>query len=896
MRQLSQQTVSLINSGQVITSVSSAVKELIENAVDAGSRSVEVRLDNHGLNKISVKDDGRGVKKDDMPLMPCKSYTSKINQFSDISTVSSYGFRGEALHALATVSDLSITSKTAEDLGATTINFDKKGQPKNASTVAATQGTLIVASNLFSNIPVRRSYAQKGGRPREELKKVENIVASFALICHHIRISLYHNNKQIFVKSKASTFDQSVAMTFGQSCLKSLHCLTEPEFSAYFPRKATSTQGDGVLGGSKADRKLFVFVNSRPVVDKKVEKLVRECVKENGLVIIALTLPTEELDVNLDPNKNSVFYAKQTQILDKLRESVNAYYSQVEETIEGSSPAGDAAAAADRVQPLEVSSTSTGVKTTHNPQDKFLDADILSIGYGTTSAETKTVNRSEKITENEFDVIFEKTLGEVNQENTAHPSEYSNKSFNDLKNYGSGQEIVMNGMGPRLTHHQVESRPRLIPDYQADEKERLAFQMSLEKENSSPRLASSPLDIRPSTSRNAIPSKEIERSWARGNMLKTSSNKIISPVEMLKQPPITSAFDISINTQDLLQTQEESVMPRKKRKSSEENAGNLSTVVGLRMAAMDRETTSPLSSTKRHRVDDLQPPENTRKISEVFKPVPHVKDRQKLRQGVGNATLEALAASECTPRLDQCHEERSGEVSGARNIQRRNVSRRCVNIDFDLKRLVTEAKGTPSSQASTQPVQQEGICVVGQLKPSGFWLTLGRGHLKVVNHHRAQELNIFQRLMESYGFPCQHTFKPPIDPSTHPRWTQDLNETLLSLVDTEDQRLSLNGFQLRRGIEQRHTVILEGAWSSKQALEDLIGLIEFIHQYREASIQDSRPPKFKAFLEGEAVRMQRQAPPSVSRQEIECLLRNIQDDTSCLHQKHILSATIHNFN
>ena len=65
--------------------------------MDAGSRSVEVRLDNHGLNKISVKDDGRGVKKDEMPLMPCKSYTSKINQFSDISTVSSYGFRGKKL-------------------------------------------------------------------------------------------------------------------------------------------------------------------------------------------------------------------------------------------------------------------------------------------------------------------------------------------------------------------------------------------------------------------------------------------------------------------------------------------------------------------------------------------------------------------------------------------------------------------------------------------------------------------------------------------------------------------------------------------------------------------------------------------------------------------------------
>ena len=193
------------------------------------------------------------------------------------------------------------------------------------------------------------------------------------------------------------------------------------------------------------------------------------------------------------------------------------------------------------------------------------------------------------------------------------------------------------------------------------------------------------------------------------------------------------------------------------------------------------------------------------------------------------------------PVLNQCHEERYGDVNSTRNIQRRNVTRRCVKIDFDLKRLVTEAKGSPSSQVSTQPVQKEGICVVGQLKPSGFWLTLGRGHLKVVNHHRAQELDIFQSLMESYGFPCQHTFKPPIDPSTHSRWTQDLNETLLSLVDTEDQRLRLNGFQLRRGTDRHRIVILlEGAWNSKQGLEDLIGLIEFIHQNKEASIRDSR--------------------------------------------------------
>ena len=131
MKALPQETVSRITSGQIITSAFSVVKELVENSLDGGASSIEIRLDNFGLDKVEVKDDGCGLSKDEMILMISKEhYTSKINAFQDLTNgnLCTYGFRGEAVNAICTVAEVKITSKKVNDLTATVMKCDNKGK------------------------------------------------------------------------------------------------------------------------------------------------------------------------------------------------------------------------------------------------------------------------------------------------------------------------------------------------------------------------------------------------------------------------------------------------------------------------------------------------------------------------------------------------------------------------------------------------------------------------------------------------------------------------------------------------------------------------------------------------------------------------------------------------
>ena len=133
MKALPKDTVSLITSGQIITSAFSIVKELVENSIDAGAKSIEIRLDNFGLDKVEVNDDGCGLAKDDIHLLTSKDhYTSKITQFQDLTNgnLDTYGFRGEAVNAICAVSSVKIVTKRPEDLAATTVTCDNRGMTK----------------------------------------------------------------------------------------------------------------------------------------------------------------------------------------------------------------------------------------------------------------------------------------------------------------------------------------------------------------------------------------------------------------------------------------------------------------------------------------------------------------------------------------------------------------------------------------------------------------------------------------------------------------------------------------------------------------------------------------------------------------------------------------------
>ncbi len=175
-------TRSLLSSGQIITSVHSVVKELMENSLDAGATAIEVRLTEHGLAKIVVRDNGRGASEDAVPLMVTAHTTSKIVDFADLRRLTTYGFRGEALNALCGLAHVEIETRRECDKVGKKFVVDSSAAVVTAASVAMRPGMTVTARNLFHTVPVRRNMYKKGGRKSDELKKVEGLCRAFAIV------------------------------------------------------------------------------------------------------------------------------------------------------------------------------------------------------------------------------------------------------------------------------------------------------------------------------------------------------------------------------------------------------------------------------------------------------------------------------------------------------------------------------------------------------------------------------------------------------------------------------------------------------------------------------------------------------------------------------------------
>ncbi len=156
LRPLPASTAHKLSSGQVITSVSAAVKELLENALDAQAGAIEVRLDNFGLDKIAVQDDGHGMDRDSMAMAAAKHCTSKIRDFEDLSNLASFGFRGEALSSCCELAEMEVASKREEDRVGNRATFNHEGNVLDMRAVPMKRGTTVTLSNIFAKLPVRR--------------------------------------------------------------------------------------------------------------------------------------------------------------------------------------------------------------------------------------------------------------------------------------------------------------------------------------------------------------------------------------------------------------------------------------------------------------------------------------------------------------------------------------------------------------------------------------------------------------------------------------------------------------------------------------------------------------------------------------------------------------------
>ncbi|XP_039178046.1 PMS1 protein homolog 1 isoform X4 [Crotalus tigris] len=201
MKQLPAETVRLLSSSQVIVSVVNVVKELVENSLDANATSIDVKLENYGFEKIEVRDNGDGIKAVDVPVMAMKHYTSKISSSEDLESLSTYGFRGEALGSICSISQVSITTRTAADDFSTQYNFDISGHIISQKPSHLGTGTTVTVQKLFKNLPVRKQFYSTDKKCKEEMKKTQKLLMAYGIIKPELRIMFTHNKVPSLLKT-----------------------------------------------------------------------------------------------------------------------------------------------------------------------------------------------------------------------------------------------------------------------------------------------------------------------------------------------------------------------------------------------------------------------------------------------------------------------------------------------------------------------------------------------------------------------------------------------------------------------------------------------------------------------------------------------------------------------
>lgn len=267
-------TIRLIKSTQVITTPVSIVKELVENAVDAEASTVSVKLENYGFVRLEVRDNGKGISEEDIKFVAKPHFTSKISSFADLSSLTSYGFRGEALSSLCAVADVTITTKTKESSMGHIYTFTHQGDVATKKPAATPKGTSIVVSNLFKNVPVRRQYYNNPKRRKDELKKVEDMMLSFCVAAPEVHLTLVHEKNTMIQKNPAKGVHHSLMNIFPTVYKKLKAEAKEVEgvkLEVYLPDRGFCA--DQSTSRSCSDR-LFVIVNRRPVSHKSIEKVL----------------------------------------------------------------------------------------------------------------------------------------------------------------------------------------------------------------------------------------------------------------------------------------------------------------------------------------------------------------------------------------------------------------------------------------------------------------------------------------------------------------------------------------------------------------------------------------------------------------------------------------------
>ncbi|WPM31979.1 DNA mismatch repair endonuclease MutL [Hydrogenobacter sp. T-2] len=291
---LPEEVKSHIASGEVIESPAECVKELMENSLDAGATLVDVEVIKGGKRYISVRDNGTGIPSEDIHRAIMSGATSKIISLEDLQSLSTYGFRGEALHAISLVSKMVLRSRFFQEEVGKEIRVEG-GRVVSEKLVGMPVGTHVEVYDLFYNLPVRSAFLQKEDMER---RKVYKVFKALALANPKTAFRLRAEGKEIYHLKPAMDIKERAEEVFQ---VKLEHITKEEQ----------SFKVDLLLPLNREGKDFFLFVNGRAVQNKSLSEYVRKAWGRTGLVLCYVRVPPYLLDVNIHPKKTEVKILKE---------------------------------------------------------------------------------------------------------------------------------------------------------------------------------------------------------------------------------------------------------------------------------------------------------------------------------------------------------------------------------------------------------------------------------------------------------------------------------------------------------------------------------------------------------------------------------------------------------
>lgn len=321
INKLSKDLINKIAAGEVIERPASVVKELLENSIDAKSTKVEIRISNDCRN-IRIADNGVGIHPDDLDIAFFKHTTSKISKYDDLWDITSFGFRGEALSSIMSISKLKCTTKIDNCDYAVKVSFDENGNLIKSKTVS-NRGTIFEIEDLFYNVPARLKFLKN---PKTEFSYIQEIVQQIALSNPDVSIILTNDNKTALKTLGSGDLLSTISELYSVNIADNL---LEVKNKDIFTKMSL----DGFISKPTFERSskksINIFVNKRPIKCQVFSKAL-DLVYKNRLpkgkypfVVLNLTVNPNDIDVNVHPTKKEVRYSDPNKIFSFIFQTLN---------------------------------------------------------------------------------------------------------------------------------------------------------------------------------------------------------------------------------------------------------------------------------------------------------------------------------------------------------------------------------------------------------------------------------------------------------------------------------------------------------------------------------------------------------------------------------------------